>query len=226
MRPTLLAAALATASLAAAAAPTPAAAQDSGFYLGAGGGLNLLEDTDFGIAGPATVDNEYEAGFVLSGRAGYDTGTIWQLGGIRGELELSYRDNEIDTHSVAALGGSQPGSTGTASTTALMVNAFHDFDTGTGFAPYVGGGVGYAWSELGDYGIQAVPNVLDDSDSGFAWQLGAGVGYALTRNATISLDYRYFRTSAEVTTSPATGARSNDVDLGSHSILVGLRYRF
>jgi opacity protein-like surface antigen len=134
MRPTLRGAALTTPALAAVAEPTSAAARDSDANLGAGGGLTLLEDTDFGIAGPAGRDDADDAGFALSGPVGYDSGTIWQL--------------------------------------------------------------------------------------------GAGVGYALAGNAAISLDDRYFRTSAAVTTSAATGARNSDVDLGSRSILVGLRDRF
>jgi outer membrane autotransporter protein len=216
-------------ALAVLAVPGTAAAQgqdDGGLYLGLGAGANFLDDTDFGIAGPATVDNEYDTGFALSGQLGYDTGRVWQYGSLRGELELSYRENEIDQHSVTALGGAQPGSTGEASTTALMANVFHDFETGSPIVPYVGGGLGYAWSDLEGYGIQAVPNVLDDDDSGFAWQLGAGVGYELTSSATISLDYRYFSTSADVETSAATGSVGDEVDLDSHTVMVGVRYGF
>lgn len=210
----------------------PAAAQaqtgqDDGFYLGLSGGANFLTDTDFGIqGGAATVDNEYDTGFALSGSAGYDTGRVWQYGGVRTEISVSYRENAIDQHSVAALGGAQPGSTGEASSTAVMLNGYHDFATGTPIVPYLGAGVGYAWNDLSDYGVQAVPNVLDDDDSGFAWQLIGGVGYDVTSRATISLDYRYFSTSADVTSSPATGSTDSEVDLDSHTVMLGLRYRF
>ncbi len=107
-----------------------------------------------------------------------------------------------------------------------MVNALHDFETGGPITPYIGGGLGIAWVDLDDYGIAAVPNVLDDDDSAFAWQVIAGVGYEVTPRATISLDYRYFSTEADVTTSAATGSVSNDVDLDNHTLMIGLRYRF
>lgn len=207
------------------AVPSGAAAQSgdgAGFYLGASGGLNFLSDSEIDT-GLGTVDNEYDGGFVLSGQAGYDSGRIWQYGSLRGELELSYRENEIDQH---VLGGNGlPGSTGTASTTALMANLFHDFETGTPLTPYVGGGIGYAWNELDNYGVTGL-DVLDDDDSGFAWQLGAGLGFAVSEQATVSLDYRYFSTSADVETTAAAGSVGSDVDLDSHTVMLGLRYRF
>lgn len=222
MRKPILAAVLGVAV----AFPVSASAQEPGFYVGLGGGLNLLSDSDFDILGSVNVDNDYDPGFVISGTAGYDFGNVWKYGGLRGEAELSYRENDIDTHNVAALGGDQPGSTGEASTMAIMLNALHDFETGTRFRPYLGGGVGFAWNDLDNYGIRAVPNVLDDDDSGFAWQLIAGVGYDLTDNVVIAADYRYFSTNADVTSSAATGSQSNDVDLDSHSVMLSVRYRF
>ena len=223
MRKTCLGAALSALII----APTAAMAQDgSGVYAGIAGGANFLTDSDFDVLGTVDVDNEYDLGFAVSGAVGYDFGKVWELGGFRTELELSYRENSIDTHNVAALGGDQPGSKGDASSLALMVNALHDFDTGSPVTPYLGGGIGYAWNDLDNYGIDAVPDVLNDDDSGFAWQLIAGVGYDLSPQATISVDYRYFSTSADVTSSAATGGTSSDVDLDSHTVMFGLRYRF
>lgn len=217
---------LGTLCLAGLAAGAAQAQQQDGLYLGLGVGVNYLDDSDFDIGGPVTVDNEYDSGTIFLGALGYHFGPVLPVGDLRGEIELSFRDNDIDVHSVGALGGNQPGSTGEASTEALMANLLVDFDTGTAFTPYVGGGLGYAWSDLEDYGIEAVPEVLDDDDSDFAWQLIGGVGFALSEQATVTLDYRYFSTSADVTTSTGTGSVSNDVDLDSDTLTLGLRYRF
>ena len=223
MKKVVTAAVLASAAL----FPTAVSAQSQqGFYGGFSGGGNFVEDSDLDVLGSVNVDNEYETGWAISGALGYDYGKVWRFGGLRSEIELSYRENDIDTHRVAALGGDQPGSTGEVSTFAIMLNGMHDFDTGTAFTPYVGGGIGYAWNDLSDYGIAAIPNVLDDDDSGFAWQLIAGVGYAFTPRATVTLDYRYFSTEADVTSSAATGRTSSDVELDSHTIMLGLRYQF
>lgn len=202
------------------------AGAQEGLYLSLGAGINELDDSNFDIAGPVRVDNEYDSGTIFLGALGYHFGPVLPVGGLRGEVELSFRDNDIDVHSVQALGGDQPGSTGEASTQALMGNLLLDFDTGTAFTPYVGGGIGYAWSDLEDYGIEAVPEVLDDDDSAFAWQLIGGIGFALNQQATVTLDYRYFTTTADVTTTADTGSVSNEVDLDSDTLTLGLRFRF
>lgn len=203
-------------------------AQPSGLYLGLGGGLNFLDDSEFDITAPAavTVENDYDSGTVFLGSVGYDFGPVLPLGKLRGEVELSSRDNDIDDHSVDELGGDLDGSTGEASTTALMANLLVDIDTGTALTPYLGAGVGYAWSDLEDFGVDLVPDVLDDDDSAFAWQLIAGAGYGLTERLTLGLDYRFFSTTADIASSAATGSARDEVDLDSDTVTLGLRYRF
>ncbi|MGR8949504.1 MAG: outer membrane protein [Gammaproteobacteria bacterium] len=217
--PALLAASLAGPSMA-------NADSDAGLYSRLFGGINFLDDTDFNVLGTVKVDNEYETGFVVGGALGYDYGKIWSLGGVRSEVELSYRENDIDVHSVSALGGDQPSSTGDASSTALMFNAYNDFHNQTAVTPYLGAGIGYAWADMSDFGIAAIPNVLDDDDSGFAWQLGAGVNYAMNKVLTLSVDYRYLNTDIDVTSSPAAGSTGSEVDLDNHTVSFGIRYSY
>jgi len=207
------------------ATPVAAQAQDkSGIYLGIAGGVNLLDETNIDILnGAATVENDYEAGYAVSGTVGYDYGRLWKYGGLRSELEFAYRENDIDVHQLG--GANLPGSRGDAVTYSLMLNGFHDFQTGTLFRPYVGAGLGYAWSEVNDFGVTGL-NVANDDDSDFAWQFIVGIGYDITDNATLAVDYRYFDTAADIRTTPATGSTSNDVDLESHTISLGLRYKF
>ena len=207
-------------------AANAAADGHTGPYASISGGINFLDDSDFDVLGTVDVDNEYDTGFVVAGAIGNNYGEIWSLGSVRTELELSYRENDIDVHDVTALGGELPGSTGEASTTALMVNVFNDFHNDTAFTPYLGAGIGYAWSDLDDYGVAAIPSVLDDDDSGFAWQLIAGVSYAVNDAVSLTADYRYFNADADVTSTPGTGSTSSDVDLDSHVIQFGLRYSF
>jgi opacity protein-like surface antigen len=206
---------------------TPGAAMaedDSGIYVDLSGGLNILESTGIDVAGgAATVDNDYDVGYAAYSTFGYDYGRVWKYGGLRSEIEFSYRENDIDTLSIG--GVSNPGSRGDVMTYGVMVNGLHDFQTGTAFRPYVGGGIGYAWSKADGIGVPSL-TVVDDEGSDFAWQLVMGVGYELTDNATIGVDYRYFDTSANVTTTPAAGQTGNEVDLQSHSFSIGIRYRF
>ena len=77
----------------------------------------------------------------------------WGFGnGFRAEIEGNYRANEVD--SIRGLNLAPIGKTGgLQSTYGVMVNAFYDFDFanfGMGqsiFQPYVGVGVGYAWTD-------------------------------------------------------------------------------
>lgn len=204
----------------------PVAAQTPGFYVGVIGGANLLTDSEISIAGGIDVDNDYDPGYAVGGVVGYNLGDVWEIGGLRGEFELMYRHNEIEDHRVAALGGSQPGSVGEVASLSYMVNVYHDFAPRQRFRPYIGFGIGGASNEFQDFGIQAVPQVLDDEDSGFAWQVIAGAGYRFSDNIFLTGDYRYFSTEAEVVSTPATGSVSSSPDVDSHSVLFGLRYQF
>lgn len=206
-------------------AGTASAQSSSGFYVGLAGGASFLSDSDFDVLGAVNVDNEYDPGYAVAGFAGYDFGSVWTLGGVRLEGEISYRQNDIDVHSVAALGGDQPGSDGEASALAFMANVYNDFLPGSPFRPYVGAGVGAAVVDFSGYRIAAIPNVLDDDDTTFAWQLMAGVSYDLTEQMSLGGEYRYFAAEPELTSSPATQSVNNDIDYDSHSIFIRLNYR-
>ena len=206
--------------------PASAVAQQDGFYASLSSGLNFLDDSDFDIAGGVEVENQYDTGFAISGAIGYATAPVWDFGSLRLEGEISYRQNDIDVHSVAALGGDQPGSTGEATSLAFMANVYHDFLPGSDFRPYIGAGLGLASIEFSDYGIAAVPDVLDDDDTAFAYQLIAGASYSFTLQLAATIDYRFFSAEPELETSAATGSVSNDVDYNSQTSMVGLRYTF
>lgn len=205
---------------------TASAQTSPGPYVGVGAGVNLLSDSDFNILTGVNVDNEYDPGVAIAGFVGYDFGRVWSLGGFRVEGEISYRMNEVDVHSVAALGGDQPGSNGDARTLALMANVYHDFATSSRLRPYIGGGLGVAVVNFSDYGIAAVPDVLDDEDTTFAWQLMGGVSYDITDRLSLGIEYRYFSAEPRLTSSAPTLSVSNDVDFDSHSVLLRLNHRF
>ena len=208
-------------------APVKAGAQSSsGIYVGIGGGLSLLDDTNFNILGTVNVENEYDPGVMFGGFVGYDFGQVWTYGGVRVEGQLSYHDNDIDVHSVAALGGNQPGSTGDASAIAFMANLYHDFLPKSRFRPYIGFGLGLAVIDFSDFGIAAIPSVMDDDDTAFAWQAMAGASYDITKNITFGLEYRYFSADAELTSTAGTGSVTSDIDYDSHIVMGRLRYRF
>ncbi len=136
----------------------------------------------------------------------------------------------------------------------LMANAYYDIGTWSGITPYVGAGVGVAWSELTqtsfapDYaalynlgypsGYYAAPTRLENhSTYTFAWALMAGAAVRLTDFFDLDVGYRYLNTGNTKTGGYASSAYYNAFNSnwndytrvnnnGQHEIRVGLRYKF
>src|SRR3546814_7355884 len=60
----------------------------------------------------------------------------------------------------------------------------------SGFAPYLGGGIGAMRIETNDVSVIGF-DLSDESDTVGAGQLGAGIGYRITDNFSVSFDYRF-----------------------------------
>ncbi len=122
---------------------------------------------------------------------GRDLGRVWIGGGIRGEFELKWKYNDVDTLS----SGGQPfsGVTGHTRVVALMYNLYDDFRPESNFDPYIGLGIGYANVRFGNfYGYDSATSTqyaLDASDSAFAYQ--AIAGFKVRLNPSVSLDFAY-----------------------------------
>ena len=135
-----------------------------------------------------------------------------------------------DAHKQLAAGsvtGTQP-IDGAFSMIAFMANVDYDFDTGSRWVPYVGGGLGVATISL-DTESSSGTSLVDDSDTVFAYQVGAGIGYEFPleegRSITVSLDYRYFGTQTPTFTGDVTGAEF-DAAINGHDVGIGIIYGF
>jgi len=145
-------------------------------------------------------------------------------------VNTSYGDL-LDAHKQLAAGAvtavPQPVD-GAFSMLAFMGNVDYDFDTGSRWKPYVGGGLGLAIISL-DTETDTGTSLADDSDTVLAYQVGAGIGYEFPleegRSITVSLDWRYFGTQTPTFTGDVTGAEF-DVEINGHDIGIGLIYGF
>ena len=63
-------------------------------------------------------------------------------------------------------------------------------------------------------------SLVDDDDTVLAYQVGAGLGYAVNATTTIFVDYRYFATE------DPEFSYSQEAEIDSHNISLGLRYNF
>lgn len=201
----------------------PAAIAQEGFYLGASIGLNSTQDQDISTGPFSSAETSFSNGYDASLYGGYGFGQVSNVGSVRAELQLSFRDSDVDT--ISRAGVPALSSSGSFRETAGFVNGYFDFDqTGTAFTPYIGAGIGYGRLEASRYSTLEGGLLLDDSTDSFGYQLIAGVGYGLSDQATLFADYR-FRDypDASVTTAQFN---STDLDARSHSLNVGVRLGF
>ena len=188
-------------------------------YVGIHGMWTDLKDFDFNVA-PGTVESQFDSG------TGFGITLGRSFDQFRAELEYTSRKNDIKSHS---LNGSAtlPGSKGEAKSDAFMLNGYYDIDTNSAFVPYLGAGFGMAKVKFDDFGVAAIPDVLNDNESQFAYQFMAGGEYRFADTWGLFAEYRYFATAdVDVNTSSATGDVSNSIAYKTNNILVGARFRF
>lgn len=212
--------------------PAPENFDTSRFYISAFAGATFTRDVDLsGLVGgnPQTVELELDTGFVLGGALGYDYGDIGNGVGLRAEIELSYSDNDIDQIFFSGNGpAAEINVGGDFSTTNLFVNALIDLPKFGNeiITPYVGGGIGIAFSDLDAvYG----PGVrLDQSEENFAAQAIIGASIATTESTDLFVEGRYsrifnFETPRFAPTGALTGVIEDDID--TLSVNAGFRFK-
>ena len=224
---------------------TCAMAADNGFYGNFGAGIAFANDS--GLKGhdsaiyspPLDATAKSDAGFAASGAVGYGFAN-----GLRVEGELGYRANDVEEINVKEPGslaailppGAPPGVlrgkravVGDVAATTLIANLYYDFDTGTAWMPYVGGGVGLARLSVTSKSKTTGTTLVDDNDTVFAYKIGGGIGYEINesggRPVIVSLDYRYYGTADPTFTGALTGTQF-DTEQSGHYAGVGLRFGF
>ena len=241
----------------------PAQAAAPPWYLGFQVPVMFIDDTESKTTGTnmiqghtapysAKATSEYKAGFKLAGMVGYRLG-----GNLRVEGELFFARARVDkqTHgSIVSAGNPVPVRvnvpiSGSASQTGAMANVWFDIPTGSGWTPYIGGGIGLVRVDQGDleYDDNALANGLarlqnanapgfppgfvpeiSSTDTAFAWHFGADVGYRLDDRTTLQFGYRL--QTANGLEFDGRNALGNvidvETDLRAHLFEIGVRTRF
>ncbi len=216
------------------AAPAAAHSQPfRGVYIGGGAGLNILgqesihSSTGLGLSsGRALLSN----GFVGLGSVGYGFGN-----GLRVEIEGDWRDNPLH----AILRPNDPTApAGRQVTKGVMANALFDLDIGSRWVfPYLGAGVGYAWTSWQNVSATAPGSVFSANDTAgrFAYQGIAGLSFPVWHVPGLSLtaEYRFFGVQGPITISSSytsgghTATGNTDFSFEhNQSVLIGVRYAF
>lgn len=197
--------------MAAVLAAAPAVAEES-FYVGGSLAASSVSDYDFKKNNPnsQTRTIEFDSGFGLDGRVGYDAGAV------RVELELGFRGIDVDSVS--------PGSnaSGDLNAYSAMLNGAYDLELESDFTPYIGIGVGALIVE-GDVAYTSSSDGTTTEDKNFygavpAAQIGIGTAYAISESVDLIGGYDLL------------GAQSDDGNEDNvilmHSVTFGLNVNF
>ncbi|MFH7325779.1 outer membrane protein [Desulfurivibrio sp. C05AmB] len=177
-------------------------------------------DAGFDIPGFGTgitlAEISFDSGIGITGGFGHAYGN-----GLRTEVELAYRKNDLDQLAGRGpfVGAPRMPLNGDISSLALMINGFYDFNLGLPVTPFAGGGLGIARVRIDSDWLG-----VDSSDTVFAYQLGAGLAFALNPQVNIDLQYRFFAT-LDPELKFQSGERF-DTEYMTHNVMLGLRYSF
>ena len=129
---------------------------------------------------------------------------------MRFEIEGNYRRGNIN----GATGPFVTDASGKLQTYAVMANALFDMDIRMPWLyPYIGGGVGYAWTNLGNVILAGRPRRSCDREQrqqgNFAFQAIGGLSFPMPRVPGLSLttEYRFFGVLATRLSRSSTGQR-------------------
>jgi len=205
-------------------APPPAEAAvvttSGGGYISVFGGY-ALATTATGIAtqGGYNLSVPIGAGYIIGGAVGTKLGS-----NVRIEGELSYVSHSVNSTFASSGPGGTGSATGTTGTVYLLGNVWLDLDTGSGFTPYIGGGLGVA---------AITPNLTLDSAATYnttafapAAQLGVGVKFDIADNMSIDLGYRVKDVFNATLVSNNGASTVNGLGYLDQSVQIGLNIGF
>lgn len=219
---------------------TMAAADEQGLYGRLYGGLATVSGLSF--ADPATADLDLDggSGLTFGGAVGVKTRS-----GFRAEIDLTLSEADLDGGFVEnvqvfvpcgeisqspCLDGRVDGEFEGRSAFAM---GFYEFDTGSAFTPYIGGGLGLYDVEIEATTAGALNDadtiefvLLDDSDSKLAYRLAAGFAYDVGA-FDVTADYSWTRTGkSSLDGQGAFVTFDYESRANVHQFTVGARYFF
>lgn len=204
--------------------------------IGDGSTIDVASGTPYGW------NTEFDSGLALSAEVGKSFGNGWRVAG-----ELAYTSADVDTHTDVTLGGGSIDGLDAASIASsptplgvtvaqvvadgqgevenlgLFANVYYDFNTGNGFQPYLGAGIGFADVDV-TYSPSAI-SVIDDGETKFAYQLKAGGAFAISETTDIFGEYTY-RATEDIETENSLFPGTLDIENQQNIFSIGVRFKF
>jgi opacity protein-like surface antigen len=107
-----------------------------------------------------------------------------------------------------------------ATTFAAMLNGYYDIEAGGQIKPFVGGGIGFASTNLKDSGFDW------GSASGFTYQFKAGVDYPLSDRQDVYVQYKYINAPAQYVKQDTNRTPFASTTFNYGSIEFGTKFNF
>lgn len=110
----------------------------------------------------------------------------------------------------------------------IMANVYYDFNTGTEWTPYIGGGLGWAKVKAENgLSVGKESDSISKSKNNFAWNLTAGIAYNFNQNFALDASYRYVDYGkSEPSFSDAVENTRTKNKVKSNEFNLGFRYSF
>jgi opacity protein-like surface antigen len=192
---------------------------NSGWYLRGdlGAHFGLIGDAQ-SASPPNPTDNSLGKGMTASLGAGIKSN--W----LRTDVTIDYASPVKYQGTVAAAGDT----TAKLQATTALLNGYIDLGTWYRITPYIGGGVGAAYTRISDYVGTAAPPIGGGSAPNrwnFAWAGMAGAAYPIARNMLVDVGYRYLNIG-NFSTGDDVFAMTTFKNVAAHELRVGLRWSF
>jgi len=186
------------------------------YYIGAQTGWTGLPYQTDTIDGLSPVPVQFNAGFNVGARGGY------QLGPWRFEEEYSYRRNNVAKYDAVAASASD--ASGNRHSNSIMTNVLYDLTTGWPATPHIGVGIG-AMDVFDGLKVPGRRILFNDSSWQFGYQAIAGLRYDINPVLALDLDYRYLATTESTFRIPNTNLHYR-TGANTNNFVASLTYRF
>ncbi|MWN89707.1 outer membrane beta-barrel protein [Gilliamella sp. Pra-s65] len=219
---------------------------ENGFYLGGQLGASVLGVSNFenslhygsrGVLKDDLFDSMHKTKLAGALNLGYNF-SDYDIP-VRAELSFTLRgnaekkENRHNTYEDYTLRSTQKTK---ARMNTLMLNGYYDIDMDSVVTPFIGVGLGVAFTKLGNSHTEKYNVSVDGVDyerslsktkTKFAWNLAAGVAYKVNNNINIDFTARYVD-AGKVTIKKRNEYYQNKIsgDLSSVDLLAGIRYSF